>query len=76
MAVGCWRRDSDRCFRFSSKIKDAVMELLYEELNGNLASEDEVSEASSPIQKLESTTPTRPTETPKRRYKGKKVATA
>ncbi|KAL4532977.1 hypothetical protein Ndes2526B_g08534 [Nannochloris sp. 'desiccata'] len=68
MTVGCWRRDLDNCFRFSSKIKDAVMEILSEALVENPASEDEVSEASSPIQQLDITTPIEPTETLKRRY--------
>jgi hypothetical protein len=52
------------------------MEILSEALVENLASEDEVSEASSPIQQLEITTPTKPIETSKRPYEGEEVATA
>lgn len=52
------------------------MEILSEALVENPASEDEVSEASSPIQQLDITTPIEPTETLKRRYEGEEVATS
>jgi hypothetical protein len=73
MAVECWRRDSDKCWRFSSKIKDAVWQILSEALVADPASRDEeVSEASSPIKQSYITTPMKPKEVLKRRYTGEK----
>jgi hypothetical protein len=66
MAAGCWRKDSENCFRFSNKIKDAVFAILSEALVENPDDESQDEASSPPKQHLHNTTPAKLTEHRKR----------